>query len=617
MKSQTIAKHWDLNKRNSVGLKFSLEPWLDVTLALICRLNPDTFRLFFVKCLSLRFLMFYLQFGIKPWFLGGWGLAFIIVYSRKVPCESSSNVNTFSAFPRNIFPHQSASGSWTAWVKPHWCSIVQIIQRPCVNSVINFFFLLYLLHIRWCGAILGWRTFSIWELTPVLFAQVHPDIISTSPHFDPWRCFFFKNSKFDSVFQVGPDSIPSYDPQHDDLGCFVTHQSQNLSSNDLNAVDVFLFLEGVAMGKMEVWNPMFGCFDMYGCFGNQYDEIKGSNAFASNEGNQPCQIAKMSNDECFYFGFLSWLFVAIASGITAIITPRIFPRTRWRVEAWEMGRGQWWERIVVIEAYVTFMARQVRWSAIIFWTTLDMCLGQLDHAHGKWVTLAGCRIMPILAQAKWLVRPEYSRYSSSIHWRCTSFFFSFLCHGWASHPRHWHGHCHGTGCCSAAQSGRVVQRARHWNWGWPGLHVHQSCRSSSWSWKSCGGRLVFCAGERPERLGSHDPPGRSLFRGGVSASGCTSALLFSTSSCSFGPSNQSQNCPVGVYEGCIIRGSACQLQPPALCHRACLSGCSSSDRWRAWRASGFCGEGGGQVGEGHSAECHSHLGWVADLLQPT
>jgi len=34
-------------------------------------------------------------------------------------------------------------------------------------------------------------------------------------------------SKANCSHQVGPDSIPSYDPQHDDLGCFVTHQSQN------------------------------------------------------------------------------------------------------------------------------------------------------------------------------------------------------------------------------------------------------------------------------------------------------------------------------------------------------------------------------------------------------
>ena len=101
------------------------------------------------------------------------------------------------------------------------------------------------------------------------------------------------------MFQVGPDSIPSYDPQDDDLGCFVTHQSQNLSPNDLNTVDVWMFLEGVAMGKMEEWNPMFGCFDMYCYFGNQCDEIKGSNAFALNEGNQPCQIAKMSTANVF------------------------------------------------------------------------------------------------------------------------------------------------------------------------------------------------------------------------------------------------------------------------------------------------------------------------------
>ena len=32
----------------------------------------------------------------------------------------------------------------------------------------------------------------------------------------------------DVLVQVGPDTVPAYDPQHDDAGCFVTHQSESL-----------------------------------------------------------------------------------------------------------------------------------------------------------------------------------------------------------------------------------------------------------------------------------------------------------------------------------------------------------------------------------------------------
>jgi len=33
--------------------------------------------------------------------------------------------------------------------------------------------------------------------------------------------------KVNCSHEVGPDTVPAYDPQHDDAGCFVTHQSEN------------------------------------------------------------------------------------------------------------------------------------------------------------------------------------------------------------------------------------------------------------------------------------------------------------------------------------------------------------------------------------------------------
>ena len=47
------------------------------------------------------------------------------------------------------------------------------------------------------------------------------------------------------------------------------------------------------------------------------------------------------------------------------------------------------------------------------------------------MTLVWCRLMPILAQAKWLVRPEYGRYSSSF---TLQVYFLFLFFPTLSHP---------------------------------------------------------------------------------------------------------------------------------------------------------------------------------------
>ena len=37
-----------------------------------------------------------------------------------------------------------------------------------------------------------------------------------------------KLAVFYCQIQVGPETVPTYDPQHDDAGCFVTHQSESL-----------------------------------------------------------------------------------------------------------------------------------------------------------------------------------------------------------------------------------------------------------------------------------------------------------------------------------------------------------------------------------------------------
>lgn len=57
--AQTLAKHWDSNKRNSVNLKFLLETLIGSAPkeTLICRFLPDTFRWLFVMFILTFFLM--------------------------------------------------------------------------------------------------------------------------------------------------------------------------------------------------------------------------------------------------------------------------------------------------------------------------------------------------------------------------------------------------------------------------------------------------------------------------------------------------------------------------------------------------------------------------------